>query len=72
MIRFPLPYRVGELVCPGNSDEKINCEAATYAWIQENCPFSSKPQLYGFGLSTNQRVNNNLLLYFITYRFFQL
>lgn len=31
MIRFPLPYRVGEKPCPGNADEKIRCEAGTYA-----------------------------------------
>ncbi|TWU71417.1 hypothetical protein ED733_001390 [Metarhizium rileyi] len=58
MIRFPLPYRVGEATYPGNSDEKINSEAATYAWLQENCPSVPIPHLYGFGLSTNQRFTN--------------
>lgn len=57
LIRFPLPYRVGEATKPGNSDEKVNCEAATYAWLQENCPSVPIPKLYGFGLSTNQRVS---------------
>lgn len=56
-LRFPLPYRVGEATRPGNSDEKINCEAATYAWLQENCPSVPIPHLYGFRLSTNQRVS---------------
>ncbi|KAJ6126132.1 hypothetical protein N7471_010625 [Penicillium samsonianum] len=28
MIRFPLPYRIGENCCPGNADEKVRCEAA--------------------------------------------
>ncbi|KAJ5579933.1 uncharacterized protein N7459_005918 [Penicillium hispanicum] len=51
MIRFPLPFRIGENFCPGNADEKVRCEAATYAWLQENCPTVSIPQLYGFGLS---------------------
>ncbi|TQW09942.1 Aminoglycoside phosphotransferase [Cordyceps javanica] len=37
-IRFPLPYRNGELSRPGNGDEKLRCEAATYAFIEENCP----------------------------------
>ncbi|KAG5916626.1 hypothetical protein E4U42_007571 [Claviceps africana] len=46
---------------PGNSDEKINCEAATYAWLRENCPTVPIPNLYGFGLSTNRRVRNYLL-----------
>ena len=57
MIRFPLPYRVGEVTHPGNSDEKINSEAASYAWIQEHCPSVPIPHLYGFGLSTNERVS---------------
>ncbi|QPG98623.1 hypothetical protein C2857_007799 [Epichloe festucae Fl1] len=61
-LRFPLPYRVGEATNPGNSDEKVNCEAATYAWLQENCPSVPIPKLYGFGLSTNQRFTNLDLL----------
>lgn len=32
MVRFPLPYRIGEDCCPGNADEKVRCEAGTYAW----------------------------------------
>ncbi|KAM3519131.1 hypothetical protein NHJ13051_007718 [Beauveria bassiana] len=61
-IRFPLPYRVGEASNPGNSDEKLNCEAATYAWLEENCPSVPIPKLYGFGLSTNERFTNASLL----------
>lgn len=57
ILRFPLPYRVGEVANPGNSDEKLNCEAATYAWLEANCPSVPIPKLYGFGLSTNQRVS---------------
>lgn len=57
LLRFPLPYRVGETSYPGNSDEKIACEAATYAWLEENCPSVPIPKLYGFGLSTNKRVS---------------
>ena len=30
IIRFPLPYRMGEAMYPGNADEKLRCEAATY------------------------------------------
>ena len=55
MIRFPLPFRIGENYHPGNADEKVCCEAGTYAWLQENCPTIPIPQLYGFGLSTGQR-----------------
>lgn len=57
MLRFPLPYRVGEKPNPGNCDEKVNCEAATYAWIRQDCPSVPIPRLYGFGLSSNQRVS---------------
>ncbi|KAG6009674.1 hypothetical protein E4U21_001738 [Claviceps maximensis] len=62
ILRFPLPFRVGEGPSPGNSDEKINYEAATYAWLQENCPTVPIPKLYGFGLSTNQRFTHVKLL----------
>ncbi|KAJ5104890.1 hypothetical protein NUU61_002237 [Penicillium alfredii] len=54
MIRFPLPYRIGENLYPGNADEKVRCEVGTYAWLQENCPTVPIPQLYGFGMSTGQ------------------
>ncbi|GBF65917.1 hypothetical protein TMEN_8635 [Trichophyton mentagrophytes] len=54
LIRFPLPHRVGELFRPGNADEKIRCEAGTYAWLQENCPSVPIPKLHGFALSTGQ------------------
>ncbi|KAH7157503.1 hypothetical protein B0J13DRAFT_171481 [Dactylonectria estremocensis] len=50
IIRFPLPYKVGESTYPGNAEEKIRCEVATYAWIQTNCPSVPIPTLWGFGL----------------------
>ncbi|KKZ61481.1 hypothetical protein EMCG_00143 [[Emmonsia] crescens] len=49
IIRFPLPYKTG-----GNGDEKIRCEAATYAWIDQMCPSIPITCLHGFGLSTGQ------------------
>ncbi|OBT97664.1 hypothetical protein VE01_04425 [Pseudogymnoascus verrucosus] len=54
LLRFPLPYRVGDSFQPGNGDEKIRCEAGTYAWLDENCPEVPIPRLYGFALSTGQ------------------
>lgn len=51
MARFPLPYKVGEVSNPGNSDEKLRSEAATYAWINENCPEVPLPRLWGFAFS---------------------
>lgn len=58
MIRFPLPYKVGEETFPGNADEKLRCEAATYIWIQENCPDIPIPRLLGFAFRGNQCVRH--------------
>lgn len=30
ILRFPLPFRCGEEFSPGNVEEKLRCEAATY------------------------------------------
>lgn len=56
LVRLPLPYRVGDVFCPGNGDEKIRCETGTYAWLQDNCPDVPIPRLYGFGVSTGESV----------------
>lgn len=56
LLRLPLQYRLGEEFCPGNSDEKIRCEAGTYAWLQENCPDVPIPRLYGFAMSDGETV----------------
>ncbi|PKY08415.1 hypothetical protein P168DRAFT_308444 [Aspergillus campestris IBT 28561] len=48
LLRIPLPYKIGEDNCPGNADEKLRCEVATYIWIHENCPTVPIPTLYGF------------------------
>lgn len=57
MIRFPLPYKIGEEYNPGNSDEKLRCGAATYVFIQENCPDIRVPKLLGFAFSGNDCVS---------------
>jgi hypothetical protein len=56
LIRFPLPYRIGEAFRPGNGDEKIRCEVGSYAWLQKHCPDVPIPSLYGFALSTGETV----------------
>lgn len=56
LIRFPLPYKVGESSFAGNADEKVRCEAATYLSIQDNCPTVPIPVLWGFGFSGGQSV----------------
>lgn len=48
--RVPLPYKVGEETFPGNAEEKLRSEAATYIWITENCPDIPIPKLRGFGV----------------------
>ncbi|KAM5449605.1 hypothetical protein MaudCBS49596_004726 [Microsporum audouinii] len=54
LLRLPLLYKVGEAFRPGNADEKIRCEASTYAWLQENHPHIPIPRLYGFSLSSGE------------------
>jgi hypothetical protein len=49
-VRFPLPYKVGEAEHPGNVDEKLRTEIATYIWLEEHCPDVPVPVLHGFGL----------------------
>ena len=67
LIRFPLPYKVGELKHPGNADEKLRCEAATFIWMQEHCPEISIPQLWGFGLVGGQSVRKLKLILSLVY-----
>ena len=57
VIRFPLPYKVGEETFSGNAEEKLRCEAATYIWIQENCPEVPIPKLLGFAFGGNRCVS---------------
>lgn len=49
-LRIPLPYRVGEDYVPGNAEEKLRTEIATYAWLEANCPDIPIPTLHAFGL----------------------
>lgn len=49
IIRFLLPYKIGESTHPGNTDEKLRCEVATFIWIRENCSSIPIPHLWGFG-----------------------
>lgn len=62
LVRIPLPYRIGEAFRPGNADEKLRCEAGTYAWLQQTAPSIQVPRLYGFGLSTGQCVSVSRLV----------
>lgn len=62
LLRFPLPYRVGEEKVPGNADQKLRCEAATYIWIEENCIDVPTPQLLGFAFSNGRCVSQTSIL----------
>ncbi|KAL1856003.1 hypothetical protein Plec18170_003870 [Paecilomyces lecythidis] len=48
LVRIPLPFKIGEEKNPGNMDEKLRSEVATYIWINQNCPTVPIPSLYGF------------------------
>lgn len=54
LLRCPLPYMLGGL---DGLDEKIRCEAATFAWISGNCPQIPIPHLWGFGLPNGLSVS---------------
>lgn len=57
LFRIPLPYKIGEDHFPGNVDEKIRCEAATYIHIRQCCPEIPIPLLLGFGLPAGPSVS---------------
>jgi hypothetical protein len=61
LIRIPLPYKVGEENIPGNIEEILRCEVATYIWIRENCPDVPIPTLYGFAFPNGQTVCERIL-----------
>ncbi len=57
LLRIPLPYKVGEIRFPGNVDEKLRCEAATYIYIEENNSDIPVPKLWGFGFTNGANVS---------------
>lgn len=60
LMRFVLPFAVGEDFSPGNVDEKVRCEAATYVWLGKKCSDIPLPRLFGFGFPDGQSVSFNL------------
>jgi hypothetical protein len=59
LLRLPLPYKAGESRCPGNANEKLRAEVATFIWIQENCSDIPIPLLWGFVFPSGQSVQSN-------------
>ncbi|KAG5926928.1 hypothetical protein E4U42_002804 [Claviceps africana] len=49
IFRCPMPHKLAEQQYPGTIDEKLNCEVATYIWMQEHCADIRIPSLYAFG-----------------------
>jgi hypothetical protein len=49
MLRCPFPHMLGASHNSGPLDEKIRCEAATFAWISRHCE-TPIPSIWGFGL----------------------
>ncbi|KPM34648.1 hypothetical protein AK830_g11926 [Neonectria ditissima] len=54
MLRCCLPHKLAEAWYSGTIDEKLSCEAGTYAWMQENCSDVRIPHLYGFGFTDHR------------------
>ncbi|RAK94065.1 hypothetical protein BO79DRAFT_241647 [Aspergillus costaricaensis CBS 115574] len=63
LVRIPLPYKIGEETKPGNVDEKLRCETATYIWIRQNCPSVPIPLLHGFAFPDGQTVGYMIISY---------
>ncbi|KAI9756199.1 MAG: hypothetical protein M4579_003939 [Chaenotheca gracillima] len=54
LLRLPLgrnAYNAGEGGFDSLANEKVRCEVATYAWLDENCPDVPIPRLFGFSFS---------------------
>lgn len=62
IVRLPFLYRVGG---KENGDEKVRCEAGTYAWMQQNCPMVPIPRLHGFALASGHCVRNMVWIIWI-------
>jgi hypothetical protein len=60
LVRCPMQHALAESFYPGTVDEKISCEVATYAWMQENSPDISIPGLIGFGFRDGRHVRCSL------------
>jgi len=56
VFRCPMPHKLAEQQHPGTIDEKVSCEAATYAWMQDYCADIRIPHLYAFGFADGSHV----------------
>lgn len=58
MLRCSMPHKLAEARYPGSVNEKMSCEVATYAWMQEHCSDIRIPHLHGFGFADNRKVRS--------------
>jgi hypothetical protein len=61
LMRCPFPHMLG-LQSSKHIDEKVRCEAATLAWIPQNCPQVPVPRLWGFGLPNGSSVSGEAMV----------
>lgn len=57
LIRFTMPHTIGESYNRGAVDEKVRCEAATYIWLERECPIVPFPRLLGMGFPGSRSVH---------------
>lgn len=55
IFRVCMPHKHAENLHPGTVDEKLRCEVAAYAWVEEHCPEIRTPGLIGFGFTDGLR-----------------
>lgn len=60
-LRLPFAHRSGEDHFPGNTEEKLRTEIATYLWLREHCPDVPIPTLHAFGLPDGSVVSETVL-----------
>lgn len=56
LLRVAMPHAIGESYAPGAVDEKVRCEAATYVWLERDCPTIPIPRLLGVGFPGSRSV----------------
>ena len=56
IMRCSMPHKLAEAENPGSIDEKMGSEVGTYAWMEERCPETRIPHLYGFGFYDHRHV----------------
>jgi hypothetical protein len=64
VMRCPMAHKLAEAAYPGTVDEKMRCEVATYAYIQDNHTKIPIVHLYGFGFPDGCKVGTCAIFVF--------